>query len=114
MKDPLIGLGLADTLGEVQKMIELVDEDGSGMIEFNEFLSIVKDSGENKDTKCICDFFKDLSQGKLGSCDSFPAFVCGARRKSLLDAIFSHEKERKGKGNRILQNLKILYEEERK
>lgn len=29
-------------------MIELVDEDGSGMIEFNEFLSIIKDSGENQ------------------------------------------------------------------
>jgi Ca2+-binding EF-hand superfamily protein len=48
MKEPLIGLGFANTTKEVEHMIELVDEDGSGMIEFNEFLSIIKDSGENE------------------------------------------------------------------
>lgn len=50
MKEPLIGLGFANTTNEVQQMIDLVDEDGSGMIEFNEFLSIIQDSGENEKT----------------------------------------------------------------
>lgn len=77
-------------------MIELVDEDGSGMIEFNEFLSIIQDSGENEKTKLIRDFFKDLAQGNLGTKDvSFPLFVCKIRRKHLMDAIYSKEEDKK-------------------
>jgi len=41
MKEPLIGLGFANNTKEVEHIIELVDEDGSGMIEFPEFLSIM-------------------------------------------------------------------------
>lgn len=61
MQEPLIGLGFANTTNEVQQMIDLVDEDGSGMIEFNEFLSIIRDSGENEKARLIRDFFKDLA-----------------------------------------------------
>jgi Ca2+-binding EF-hand superfamily protein len=96
MKEPLIGLGFANTTKEVEHMIELVDEDGSGMIEFNEFLSIIQDSGENEKTKLIRDFFKDLAQGNLGTKDvSFPLFVCKIRRKHLMDAIYSKEEDKK-------------------
>ena len=96
MKEPLIGLGFANTTKEVEHMIELVDEDGSGMIEFSEFLSIIRDSGENEKTKLLRDFFKDLAQGSLGSKDvSFPIFVCKTRRKHLLDAIYSKEEAKK-------------------
>ena len=38
LEEPLIGLGLAQTREEVQLMIDAVDEDGSGEIEFDEFL----------------------------------------------------------------------------
>ena len=77
-------------------MIDLVDEDGSGMIEFNEFLNIIKDSGENEKTKLIRDFFKNLAQGNLGTKDvSFPIFVCNSRRKHLMDAIYSQDCEKK-------------------
>ena len=38
IKVPLIGLGLVDTLKQVENIINMVDEDGSGEIEFNEFL----------------------------------------------------------------------------
>lgn len=69
-------------------MIDLVDEDGSGMIEFDEFLTIIQDSGENEKTKLIRDFFKDLSKGNLGTKEvSFPIFVCKERRKHLMKAI---------------------------
>lgn len=94
-------------------MIDLVDEDGSGMIEFNEFLTIIRNSGENDKTKVITDFFKDLVNGKFGNQDmSFPMFVCKQRRKHLLNAIYS-EDEKKKEGFRILENLKIVYENER-
>ena len=40
--DPLIGLGFAKSTDEVQKMVMNVDDDGSGKIEFPEFLLIIK------------------------------------------------------------------------
>jgi Ca2+-binding EF-hand superfamily protein len=48
-------------------MINLVDEDGSGMIEFNEFLSIIKGSNASDKTAKINKFFKDMTTGKLAS-----------------------------------------------
>ena len=36
--DPLIGLGFAANQSEVDAMVEVVDDDGSGQIEFPEFL----------------------------------------------------------------------------
>jgi hypothetical protein len=44
----LIGLGFAESRDDVQEMIDLVDEDGSGKIEFGEFLSIIKNSDGNE------------------------------------------------------------------
>ena len=38
LEEPLIGLGFASTRQEVLDMINLVDEDQSGQIEFGEFL----------------------------------------------------------------------------
>jgi Ca2+-binding EF-hand superfamily protein len=38
LESPLIGLGIADTREEIEQMIIEVDEDGSGKIEFDEFL----------------------------------------------------------------------------
>ena len=34
----MIGLGLVDSVEEVERLLGLVDVDGSGMIEFGEFL----------------------------------------------------------------------------
>jgi len=34
LEEPLIGLGFADTREEIMDMIRLVDDDGSGLIEF--------------------------------------------------------------------------------
>jgi len=55
-------------------MIDLVDDDGSGCIEFKEFLSIIEmndSSGGNsalkEKTAKINQFFKDMSNGKFGS-----------------------------------------------
>ena len=39
--NPLIGLGLAKSIEEVEYMVSLVDLDGSGEIEFDEFLNIL-------------------------------------------------------------------------
>jgi|TARA_B110000285_G_scaffold161014_1_gene179837 Ca2+-binding EF-hand superfamily protein len=50
LEEPLIGLGFADGRQDVLDMIEDVDEDGSGMIEFEEFLLIIKNSDTNEKT----------------------------------------------------------------
>ena len=41
LEEPLIGLGLAETKEEIDEMIIAVDDDGSGQIEFEEFLAII-------------------------------------------------------------------------
>ena len=50
LEEPLIGLGFADGRQDVLDMIEDVDEDGSGQIEFEEFLLIIKNSDTNEKT----------------------------------------------------------------
>ena len=47
IKGPLIGLGLVDSLEEVEKLVRLVDQDGSGDIEFSEFLGIILNKTNN-------------------------------------------------------------------
>lgn len=44
LEDPLIGLGFAETKEEVKTIVDSVDEDKTGEIEFEEFLGIIKNS----------------------------------------------------------------------
>ena len=57
-------------------MIDAVDDDKSGMIEFPEFLKIIKGSNATDKTAKINKFFKDMTTGKLTSDGiSFNMFV---------------------------------------
>ena len=59
-------------------MVDLVDDDGSGEIEFPEFLAIINGGGEGDGGGCgeIGTFFKKLTAGEIGSRDiSFSLFV---------------------------------------
>lgn len=76
-EEPLIGLGLKDIFkifvivctvfagdgDEVQWVIGLVGGCGSSMIEFPEFLDIIKNSDGNEKTSKINKFFKDMTNG---------------------------------------------------
>ena len=42
LEDPLIALGLVESRDQVQQLVDLVDDDGSNEVEFEEFLNIVK------------------------------------------------------------------------
>ena len=88
-------------------MIDLVDEDGSGKIEFGEFLSIIKNSDSNEKTAKINKFFKDLTTGNLtqGGDLSFYLLVQKMRREYLLDALMSVDKDKKDFGEKILKNV---------
>lgn len=106
LEDPLIGLGFADNRRQVQEMIDLVDADGSGQIEFNEFLSILKNSSDERTAK-INFFFKKMASGQLADADlSFPLLVQKLRRDYMMNAIISENPSDREFGERILRNSK--------
>ena len=110
LENPLIGLGFAETREEVLEMIETVDEDGSGLIEFDEFLMIIKNSDASSKNAKINKFFKDMSSGKLGGKDlDFSVFVNGIKRKYMLAHFLSKKKEEKKYGERIFRNMSGLH-----
>ena len=49
LEEPLISLGLLDTRAQVDKIVMDVDDDGSGMLEFPEFLGIIKGGSNSSD-----------------------------------------------------------------
>ena len=97
--------------------MQLVDEDGSEMIEFDEFLQIIKGgSAANKGPGCdsgtgaIYNFFKNLTTGKLQHNDEqelpFSLFISSKRRRKLLDSMMSENEDERRKGEIILNNYK--------
>ena len=73
---PLIGLGLVHKIEDVHEMVEAVDEDGSGEIEFPEFLDIVKGKGGSEKTKVITEFFQALTNGEFDTKEiAFPNYI---------------------------------------
>ena len=98
IKGPLIGLGLVGSMEEVQNLVDLVDEDGSGMIEFGEFLDIVLNKNGDSKTGAITEFFKNLTNGRYQTGGlAFPNWVLQQQRLHLRNAIMlDHEDERRG------------------
>jgi hypothetical protein len=95
---------------EVEAIIDLVDDDHSGQIEFAEFLSILKGSDGSAGTKVIKEFFEDLTNQKFGGEDiAFSNLVLHLRRRTLLKAIM----ERDEKAVRIMENVKCQVEQEK-
>ena len=90
-------------------MIDAVDEDGSGMIEFDEFLGIIKNSDANEKTAKINKFFKDMTAGNItGESDeiSFNMLVLKLKRSYLMDAIMGMDTDKKNFGEKIMKNVK--------
>ena len=99
--------------------MQLVDEDGSKMIEFNEFLDIIKgDSRMNnrqgglgaQGTSAIFDFFKKLTTNKLQNPKQqelpFSLFISSKRRQKLLDSMMATDKKKRDDGQHILNNYR--------
>jgi len=112
LEDPLIALGLVSGREEVQKLIEDVDKDKSGQIEFTEFLSLMSNIKNKNDQKesLLYNFFTGMINGKLmDSMDPNLPFLLNVsqfRRKKILDAIISDDKQKKEDGQKILQAFK--------
>jgi hypothetical protein len=93
--DPLIALGLVDNRDEVSEIIKSEDDDGSGLLEFDEFLRIMKSGnssskGASEKTIKIYNFFKSLTTGKFNKSGKeliFRLFISGYRRTKILNAM---------------------------
>ena len=98
-------------------MVEAVDDDKSGQIEFGEFLNIVANTDD--DAKVLTEFFKGYTSGEYKKYDSehisFAVLTNNLKRKYLLNAIMSKPDsvERK-QGRRILDNIKKHLDDEKK
>ena len=103
----------------MQQIVQLVDEDGSKKIEFNEFLAIIKNGSRlnnrqsglgTQGTSAIFDFFKKLTTGKLQSSQEqelpFSLFISSKRRQKLLDSMMSTDTRKKAEGEHILKNYR--------
>ena len=88
-------------------MVKQVDEDGSGEIEFPEFLGIIKNSDGDEKSAALYKFFKGVTSGTIGGGQelSFNMLVSKMKREHLRNAIMSTDPEVKREGVRILSNV---------
>ena len=103
LEEPLIALGLADNRQKVEEMVSHADQDGSGNIEFEEFLTILKGTGGNA---TMARFFKSLIEGSLikdANNLPFKLVVSTYRRKMIMNALMSKDSETKKEGERIMK-----------
>jgi hypothetical protein len=110
LEEPFISLGLAYNRDEINNLISSVDDDGSGRIEFGEFLRIIHNKSKLKTqgNKKITTFFKQLANDKLGGDSdlkhfSFKTIMDIMRRKNLLKAFLSKNPEEKKEGEKVLK-----------
>ena len=110
LEEPFISLGLAYNREENNNVMSSVDDDGSGRIEFGEFLRIIHNKSKLKTqgNKKITTFFKQLANDKLGGDSdlkhfSFKTIMDIMRRKNLLKAFLSKNPEEKKEGEKVLK-----------
>ena len=75
-------------------MVELVDDDGSGCIEFGEFLDIILNKSGSAKARVITEFFKNLTNGMYNTGDlSFSAWVLKSQRTHLKNALMGKRED---------------------
>ena len=94
----------------------MVDDDGSEMIEFQEFLSIIKGGSNKKEgaqddgTGAIYEFFKDLTSGTMQIDGNenipFSLFISSCRRRKILQSMWGKDEKTKKSGEKVLGNYK--------
>ena len=121
LEEPFISLGLAYKREEINNLISSVDDDGSGLIEFGEFLRIIHNKSKLKTqgNKKITTFFKQLANDKLGGDSdlkhfSFKTIMDIMRRKNLLKAFLSKNPEEKKEGEKVLKAYSEMLQKRKK
>ena len=131
LEEPMITLGIAKGRNDVKKIMDEIDEDGSGEIELAEFLQILKgkgtiygDQSQSANNSAITEFFKSKSlnfttksigmiDGKIEGVEreknesaSFSLTLGRMRRQKLLEQI-----EKKNYNNELLVPYRKLNEQ---
>ena len=114
MEEPLLTLGIAKSKVEVKKLMDAIDEDKSGQIEFDEFLQILKGTSkihgeppeQSQSNEAIMKFFKsmivtdlDMVEGKIEGNSSNLAFkmiLSQIRRDRLMKLCMSYKSGESG------------------
>lgn len=121
LEDPLIALGFVSSQEKVKELVAEVDEDGSGKVEFDEFLLIMRSikkkekEGKGEDTgSSLNDFFKDMVEGnfsKMGDMDNEMPFTLNYsmyRRRRIMDAIMSEDSNKRKDGQKIMNVILVI------
>jgi centrin-1 len=117
LEEPFISLGLAYSREDVGDLIMSVDDDGSGRIEFDEFLRIIhnKSKKKAKGNEKITNFFKNLAKDNIGNDTdlkhfSFKTIMGILRRDNLLKAFLADKKKDKDDGEKVLKAYSSMLE----
>jgi len=120
LEEPFISLGLAFSREDVKNMIQSVDDDSSGRVEFDEFLRIIhnksKKKSKGKDNGNIKNFFKQLTtNGFQGLSDfSFKTVMYILRRKNILQTFIGKSEEDKTSGEKTLKAYANMLDSKKK
>lgn len=117
LEEPFVSLGLAYSRDEVEDLIKTVDDDGSGKIEFDEFLRIIhnKSKKKAKGNEKITNFFKNLANDNISKESdlhhfSFKTIMGVLRRNNLLKAFMGKSELEKAEGEKVLKAYSSLLE----
>lgn len=103
--EPLLALGLVERKDQVKGLISKVDTNGSGIIEFEEFLQIIKTAKNSTGKNLLRDFFKDLISGKTHHENkhlSFKLLFSNKRRELMLQTYLGGTQTIREKGLKVL------------
>ena len=101
--EPLLALGLVENKEQVKEMMSKVDINKSGVIEFEEFIKIIK-QGSNENNTLIT-FFKNLSkdEGFTESKDlSFNLVLSSNRRKLIMQTYLGKNTNNREQGRKVM------------
>ena len=103
--EPLLALGLVDSRDQVQELVNKVDSDKSGIIEFEEFLNILRNAKDREGENTLIQFFKNLTDGKIfNNFEDLPfqLLLSGRRREFMMQSYLGKNTGTKEKGTKIL------------
>ena len=120
LEEPFISLGLAFSREDVNHLIQCVDDDGSGKIEFNEFLRIIhnksKKKSKGKNNENIKNFFKQLTSNGFQGLNnfSFKTVMFILRRQNILKTFVGKTEADKIEGEKTLKAYATMLEQKKK
>lgn len=104
--EPLLALGLVENKEEVLKMMKKVDINNTGLIEFEEFLKVIKNKSGSNDT--LVNFFKDLIDEKIfNELKDLPfnLVLLNKRRELMLQGYLGRNNNIREHGKKIIKAL---------